>query len=69
VRLSPEISFVEGADAVSKAEGSIIRAEAAGPDGPSGVKEQGTSTRGFPRNLGGPDVSAARRYCGTKETK
>ena len=46
--LSPEISFIEGADAFRTVEGSIILAEMAWPDGPSGVKEQGTCTGGPP---------------------
>ena len=67
--LNPEISIVEGADVFRQAEGSIIQAEAARLDDPSGVVEQGTSTWGFPRNLGDPAASAERRYRKAKETK
>ena len=47
-----------GADALVAAEGSTEAPRWPGAGGPTGVKEQGMCTAGFPRNLGDPAVSA-----------
>jgi hypothetical protein len=49
---------VVGADVVVAAEGSTEASRKAWRGGPTGVEEQGMCTVGFPRNLGGPAVSA-----------
>jgi len=55
--LSPEITVLAGADAVSLAEGNIDARQLVERRGPAGVEEQGTFIVGFFRNLGGPVVS------------
>jgi hypothetical protein len=57
---SPEIDFIAGADVVYSTEGRVAAPQWPGARDPAGVGEQGTLTRGSPRNLGGPVVSSAR---------
>jgi len=51
---------VARADAVLEAEGSTPEPKHGQALGSAGVKERGTCTRGWPRNLGGPDDSTTR---------
>ena len=66
--MSPEIR-VAGADALSKAEGSIGALYRSGVADPAGVIEQGTHAWGLPRNLGDPVDLASGAYRQAKETK
>src|SRR3954467_1092719 len=48
-----------GADVVKGTEGRVAAPQWPGARDPAGVREQGTSTSGFPRNLGGPSTFSA----------
>src|SRR3954467_10918206 len=48
-----------GADVVLVTEGRVAAPQWPGARDPAGVGDQGTSTSGFPRNLGGPFAFSA----------
>lgn len=60
--MEPRKVRIVQADAVKQAEGNTGRLVMARDVRRTGVEEHGTSMVGLPRNLGGPDTSAARRY-------
>jgi hypothetical protein len=48
---------VVGAEALPKAEGSIVSSVTVRNSGPTGVKDYGTSATGLGGNPGGPNIS------------